>query len=91
MQPEQNGTGAACPAAGGCCHIEKCSAAGRCLALPVRQTTDILPLDVHLVASVLDHPSIYMGGPSRQSIAKARRVLAALRREGFLSNASDGR
>jgi len=36
-----------------------------------------------LVASILDHPSIYMGGPSRQSKQKAERIRSALIKEGW--------
>ena len=27
------------------------------------------------IASILDHPSVYMGGPSKQSLKKARKIL----------------
>lgn len=33
---------------------------------------------LHTVAAIIDHPSVYMGGPSRQAIGKAKDILAAL-------------
>jgi len=30
------------------------------------------------IASILDHPSVYMGGPSQQSLRKAIRIIEAL-------------
>ena len=33
---------------------------------------------LHTVAAIIDRPSLYMGGPSRQSIVKAREILTAL-------------
>jgi hypothetical protein len=32
------------------------------------------------IASILDHPSVYMGGPSRRSMAKAHDIIVALER-----------
>ena len=32
------------------------------------------------IASVLDHPSLYMGGPSRGSMLKAKAILPIIRR-----------
>ena len=32
------------------------------------------------IAGILDHPSVYVGGPSRQSMEKAGRVIAMLER-----------
>lgn len=40
---------------------------------------------VRLVASVLDYPSVYMGGPSHHSRRVAVRVLEALESEGLMS------
>lgn len=37
----------------------------------------------HLVASVLDHPSLYMGGPSKGNIRKAQGIRKALELAGF--------
>ncbi|MGG5810985.1 hypothetical protein [Falsiroseomonas sp. CW058] len=36
-----------------------------------------------LIASVLDHPSVYMGGPSPHSRRNARRIIEALEAEGW--------
>jgi len=30
------------------------------------------------IASIIDHPSVYMGGPSRQSLLKAIKIIEAL-------------
>ena len=30
------------------------------------------------IASILDHPSVYMGGPSQQSVRKAIKIIQAL-------------
>lgn len=30
------------------------------------------------IASIIDHPSVYMGGPSRQSVLKAIKIVQAL-------------
>jgi hypothetical protein len=46
--------------------------------------TEILEPRVHIIASTLDYPSVYMGGPSKQSIQKAERIIAALEREGYV-------
>lgn len=37
------------------------------------------------LASILDHPSVYMGGPSQTSLRKAGRILDALDRAGRLT------
>lgn len=39
---------------------------------------------VRMVGSILDHPAVFMGGPSRQARGKAIKVLQALQREGVL-------
>lgn len=36
------------------------------------------------IASVLDHPSVYMGGPSQNSLRRASRVIDCLERAGRL-------
>ncbi len=46
------------------------------------QKTTLLP-EVHIIAAMLDYPSIYMGGPSARSIDKAVRIIAALGAAGF--------
>jgi hypothetical protein len=43
----------------------------------------ILDPVIHIIAASLDHPSVYMGGPSRQSIEMAKRLLQALRQAGY--------
>lgn len=52
---------------------------------PIPQTTDDKALDAvrWLIASVLDYPSVYMGGPSMQSRKKAERIIEALDAEGW--------
>jgi hypothetical protein len=49
------------------------------------QTTEPLILDgaLWVIASCLDHPSVYMGGPSQRSVERARRIVQALQAEGF--------
>lgn len=42
------------------------------------------------IASIIDHPSVFMGGPSRQSMQKADRIIAALERgERIVSTTCD--
>lgn len=36
------------------------------------------------IAAILDHPSVFMGGPSRQSLKTAGRVLQHLEAENVL-------
>lgn len=48
--------------------------------------TQILPHHIHIIASMLDHPSIYMGGPSRHSIKKAERIWESLIEEGLMNS-----
>lgn len=36
------------------------------------------------IAGILDKPSVYMGGPSRQNLKRADEIIAALRRDGQL-------
>lgn len=36
------------------------------------------------IAGILDHPSVYMGGPSRQNLQRADKIIAALRGHGEL-------
>lgn len=44
------------------------------------------PLDraVWLVASMLDRPSVFMGGPSQRNVRRAREIINALRAEGMM-------
>lgn len=37
-----------------------------------------------MIASIIDHPSVYMGGPSHNSMRKAERIVTELKREGLL-------
>jgi hypothetical protein len=37
------------------------------------------------IASILDHPSVFMGGPSQQNRKRAERVLEYLEQEGLVS------
>jgi hypothetical protein len=39
------------------------------------------------IAGVLDHPSVYMGGPSRQHLRKADQIIECLRRDPRLIEA----
>lgn len=39
------------------------------------------------IAGVLDHPSVYMGGPSRQHLRKADQIIECLRRDARLMEA----
>jgi hypothetical protein len=39
------------------------------------------------IAGILDHPSVYMGGPSQQNLRRADRVIAALRADTRLMQA----
>lgn len=52
-----------------------------------QSTADEAPLDkaVWLIASMLDHPSVFMGGPSQRSIRRARDIIKALKTEGLMS------
>jgi len=58
----------------------------RIAKMPEQQTTDETPLDqaVWLIASMLDHPSVFMGGPSQRSIRRARDIINALKDEGMM-------
>ena len=40
--------------------------------------SDVLASAVHTVAEMLDHPSVYMGGPSPRSTRRAEQILAAV-------------
>lgn len=40
-------------------------------------------LQRHIAAS-LDHPSVYMGGPSKQNMRKAERLIEWMERDGYL-------
>jgi hypothetical protein len=42
-----------------------------------------IPEPVHIIASMLDYPSVYMGGPSRASRRKAERIWQTLQDEGY--------
>jgi RecJ-like exonuclease len=37
-----------------------------------------------MIASIIDHPSVFMGGPSHNSMRKAQRIVTELKREGLL-------
>ena len=37
-----------------------------------------------MIASTIDHPSVYMGGPSNNSMRKAERIIKNLKEEGLL-------
>lgn len=39
------------------------------------------------IAGVLDHPSVYMGGPSQQNLRKADRIIERLRSDSRLMEA----
>lgn len=41
----------------------------------VRSEEDLIQ---HVIASILDHPSVYMGGPSQNSLRKADRIVKFL-------------
>jgi hypothetical protein len=49
---------------------------------------DAIELPVALIAKCLDHPSVYMGGPSRDSVRRAERVWQELKKWGYVR---DGR
>jgi DnaJ-class molecular chaperone len=36
------------------------------------------------IASAIDHPSVYMGGPSHNSMKKAERIIKILKEDGLL-------
>lgn len=38
----------------------------------------------HIIAAVLDRPSIYMGGPSQPSLRRAEEILDQLLHNGFI-------
>lgn len=40
---------------------------------------------VHIIASILDHPSVYMGGPSQGNRRKAQRILEVLEDGGYIN------
>ncbi|CAH2606251.1 conserved protein of unknown function (plasmid) [Rhodovastum atsumiense] len=42
-----------------------------------------LPDEIHIIASCIDFPFVYIGGPSQQSRRLAERIVEALRWEGF--------
>lgn len=48
---------------------------GAIMSSPDPTTDDAL---VRTIASILDHPSVFMGGPSQQNMKKARAAIAAL-------------
>lgn len=50
------------------------------------QKKPILPHHIHIIASMIDHPSVFMGGPSRRSINIATRIWESLEEEGFVNN-----
>ena len=37
-----------------------------------------------MIASTIDHPSVYMGGPSHNSMRKAERIIKILKEDGLL-------
>lgn len=54
----------------------------------VSQTTaKPLPAPIHIIAALLDHPNVYMGGPSRPSIRRAERIWEVLKEEGYVKDA----
>ena len=44
-------------------------------------TDDII---IRMIASIMDYPSVYMGGPSRQSMQKAEKIINILKKEELL-------
>jgi len=38
---------------------------------------------IWLVASMLDHPSVFMDGPSQRNLRRARDIIDALRADGW--------
>lgn len=50
--------------------------------------TKPLPALQHEIALILDHPSVYMGGPSQQSIRKAERIVRHMERCGLIAQAT---
>lgn len=48
---------------------------------PAKDETD--DRAVWLIASMLDHPSVFMGGPSQRSMRRAKDIIDALRAEGW--------
>jgi hypothetical protein len=49
-------------------------------------TPDLLAI---YLASVLDHPSVYMGGPSQANLRRAKRIVEFLQQEGIIPNDRD--
>jgi hypothetical protein len=47
---------------------------------------DAIEMPISLIAQCLDHPSVYMGGPSRNSIRQAERVWRELKAHGYVTN-----
>ena len=45
----------------------------------------IIPLDEHAIASILDHPNVFMGGPHPNSRRKARAILEYFAAEGWIA------
>lgn len=43
----------------------------------------------YLVATLLDYPSVYMGGPSDANLRRALRIISALSEEGHLAKGYD--
>ncbi len=41
------------------------------------------------IAAILDYPSVYMGGPSQQSLRKAQRIVDYLQRSGLIQKRKD--
>jgi hypothetical protein len=48
-----------------------------------KTTKPLLPEPVLIIAACLDHPSVYMGGPSAASVRKAERIVDTLEAFGF--------
>lgn len=41
------------------------------------------------IGNILDHPSVYMGGPSKGSMQRASKIVKFLQDEGIIPNESD--
>lgn len=50
---------------------------------------EILPWHIQLIASFIDYPSVYMGGPSHHAERLARRIWEGLKAEGFVRELID--
>jgi hypothetical protein len=59
--------------------IADTAAAIRALPVPESSGSTGEEIERHIIASVIDHPSVYMGGPSARALRLAVRIIAALR------------